>query len=38
LFMYTNGEPAGEVKQFINFVMSEEGQKLVEENGYISVK
>ncbi len=38
LFMYTNGEPAGAVKEFIDFVMSEEGQKLVEENGYISVK
>ncbi len=38
LFMYTNGEPTGLVKEFIDFVMSEEGQKLVEENGYISVK
>jgi len=38
LFMYTNGEPTGSVKEFIDFVMSEEGQKLVEENGYISVK
>jgi len=38
LFMYTNGEPVNAVKEFIDFVMSEEGQKLVEENGYISVK
>lgn len=38
LFMYTNGEPTDAVKEFIDFVMSEEGQKLVEENGYISVK
>ena len=38
LFMYTDGEPTGAVKEFIDFVMSEEGQKLVEENGYISVK
>ena len=38
LFMYTNGEPTGAVKEFMDFVMSEEGQKLVEENGYISVK
>ena len=38
LFMYTNGEPSGIVKEFIDFVMSEEGQKLVEENGFISVK
>jgi len=38
LFMYTDGEPTGAVKEFMDFVMSEEGQKLVEENGYISVK
>ncbi len=38
LFMYTDGEPTGAVKEFIDFVMSEEGQKLVEENGYISVQ
>jgi len=38
LFMYTNGEPAGAVEKFLDFVMSEEGQKLVEENGYISLK
>jgi phosphate transport system substrate-binding protein len=38
LFMYTNGEPEGLVKEFIDFVLSEEGQKLVEEIGYISIK
>ena len=38
LFMYTDGEPTGAVKEFIDFVMSAEGQKIVEENGYISVK
>ena len=38
LFMYTNGEPTGAVKKFLDFVMSEEGQKLVEENGFISVQ
>jgi phosphate transport system substrate-binding protein len=37
LFMYTDGEPEGAVKEFLDFVMSEEGQKLVEENGYISL-
>src|SRR6056297_1522311 len=35
LFMYTDGEPTGAVKEFMDFVMSEEGQKLVEETGYI---
>ncbi len=38
LFMYTNGEATGVVKDFLDFIMSEEGQKLVEENGYIAVK
>lgn len=38
LFMYTNGEPEGIVKDFIDFVLSAEGQKLVEENGFIRVK
>lgn len=38
LFMYTDGEPTGAVKKFIDFVMSAEGQKLVEENGYISLQ
>lgn len=37
LFMYTNGKPEGMIKEFIDFVLSAEGQKLVEENGYISV-
>ncbi len=38
LFMYTNGVPKGAVKEFIDFVMSPEGQKIVEEVGYIAVK
>jgi phosphate transport system substrate-binding protein len=37
LFMYTDGEPEGAVKEFLDFVMSAEGQKLVEENGYINL-
>jgi phosphate transport system substrate-binding protein len=35
--MYTNGEPEGIVKDFIDFVLSAEGQILVEENGFIRV-
>ncbi len=38
LFMYTNGTPKGAVKGFIDFVMSPEGQSIVEEVGYIAVK
>jgi len=37
LFMYTDGEPTGIVEKFLDFVLSAEGQKLVEENGYISL-
>ncbi|MFA5031930.1 MAG: PstS family phosphate ABC transporter substrate-binding protein [bacterium] len=37
LFMYTNGTPKGVVKEFIDFVLSEEGQKIVEETGYITI-
>ena len=33
----TKGELSKEAQDFINFIMSAEGQKIVEENGYISV-
>lgn len=35
LFMYTNGKPAGDCKAFIDFIMSKEGQVLVEKEGYV---
>ncbi|MCX7924193.1 MAG: PstS family phosphate ABC transporter substrate-binding protein [Fimbriimonadales bacterium] len=38
LYFYTNGKPRGEVANFINWVRSEEGQALVEEVGYYSLK
>lgn len=38
LFMYTNGKPTGATKKFIDFVLSEEGQALAEENGYVGLK
>lgn len=38
LNMLTNGEPTGNVKAFLDFILSEAGQKLVVEDGYISVK
>lgn len=38
LFMYTNGEPKGAVKKFMDFVLSEEGQQLVEEEGFVGLK
>jgi phosphate transport system substrate-binding protein len=38
LFMYTNGKAKGPVKEFLDFVLSEEGQGLAEEAGYIGLK
>lgn len=33
----TKGETSGVAKDFINYIMSADGQKVIEENGYISV-
>ena len=38
LYFYTNGEPSGPTKEFIDFVLSEKGQNLVSEVGYIPLK
>lgn len=38
LYMYTNGTPKGLVKNFIDFILSTNGQKLVSETGYVPVK
>ena len=38
LDLLTNGNPQGEVKDFINFLLSSDGQKMVEEAGYVKVK
>ena len=38
LNFYTRGEPAGAIKAFIDYVMSPEGQKTVQEMGYVPVK
>lgn len=38
LFMYTNGKPKGAVKEFIDFILSPEGQALVETTGYVGLK
>ena len=35
LLMYTAGEPAPHVKKYIDWVMSEPGQKIVAETGYV---
>lgn len=38
LYMYTNGKATGIAGQFLSFLFSTEGQKIVEEQGFISVK
>lgn len=38
LFMYTNGAPQGTTKDLINFIMSPEGQNLVEKEGFVPLK
>ncbi|HMA60681.1 MAG TPA: phosphate ABC transporter substrate-binding protein, partial [Halanaerobiales bacterium] len=35
LFMFTDGWPEGLTLRFINFVLSQEGQKVVEEQGFV---
>ena len=37
LFLYTNGEPKGAVKDYIDWIMSGEGQAIVQEIGYVPV-
>ncbi|MFQ5470881.1 MAG: PstS family phosphate ABC transporter substrate-binding protein [Gammaproteobacteria bacterium] len=37
LHFYTNGEPTGVIKTFIDFCLSAEGQKIVLETGYVPV-
>lgn len=38
LFMYTNNKPSGDIKKFIDFVLGKEGQKIVEEEGFVGLK
>jgi phosphate transport system substrate-binding protein len=35
LLIYTLGEPQGEVKRYLDWILSPDGQRLVEENGYV---
>lgn len=38
LNMYTNGRPKGEIKKFLKFILSKQGQKIAAGLGYIPVK
>ena len=37
-FYYTNGEPVGEAAKFIEFTLSDEGQKIVEKVGFVAIR
>ena len=37
-FYYTNGEPVGEAAKFVEFTLSDEGQKIVEKVGFVPVR
>lgn len=37
LYLITSGEPTGVAKEFIDFLLSADGQKIVEKEGFVSV-
>ena len=37
-FYYTNGEPTGEAAKFVEFTLSDEGQKVVRKVGFVPVR
>ena len=37
LDLVTNGEPTGITKEFIDYILSDEGQKIVIKNEYVSI-
>lgn len=38
LYLYSNGEPAGDVAKLVNFILSDAGQKIVSSVDYVPVK
>ena len=38
LIMYTRGEPTGEVKKYLDWILSDEGQRIIVEKGYAPVR
>ncbi len=37
LYMLTVGEPTGLAKDYIDFILSDEGQAIVEEEGFVRI-
>jgi len=38
LYMYTNGEPQGEVKKYLDWILSDAGQCIIADKGYAPIK
>ena len=38
LLIYTLGEPAGELKKYIDWILSDAGQAVVEKSGYVPLR
>jgi phosphate transport system substrate-binding protein len=38
LYLYTADEPTGEIKAYIDWILSPDGQKIVEKEGFVSLK
>ncbi len=38
LLMYTAGEPTGKVKEYLDWILSDEGQRILVKNGYAPVR
>jgi phosphate transport system substrate-binding protein len=38
LFMYTSGEPQGEIKTYLDWIMSDTGQCIIKEKGYAPLR
>ena len=38
LYLYTAGEPSGDVKAFIDWILSPAGQKIVDQEGFVALK
>lgn len=38
LFMYTNGEPQGAVKAYLDWILSDKGQCIIQDKGYAPVR
>jgi phosphate transport system substrate-binding protein len=38
MFMYTPGDPSPQVKKYLDWILSDAGQKIVQETGYVPLK